>query len=30
MINEKGIHVDPARIEAVKNLEAPKTPTEVP
>ncbi|KAI3717637.1 hypothetical protein L1987_69382 [Smallanthus sonchifolius] len=29
IINEKGIHVDPAKIEAVKNWNAPKTPTEV-
>ncbi|KAD5961819.1 hypothetical protein E3N88_13292 [Mikania micrantha] len=29
IVNEKGIHVDPAKIEAIKNLEAPKTPTEV-
>ncbi|KAI3761239.1 hypothetical protein L1987_51651 [Smallanthus sonchifolius] len=29
VVNEKGIHVDPAKIEAVKNWKAPKTPTEV-
>ncbi|KAM0050553.1 putative nucleotidyltransferase, Ribonuclease H [Helianthus debilis subsp. tardiflorus] len=29
VVNEKGIHVDPAKIEAIKNWEAPKTPTEV-
>ncbi|KAD6118885.1 hypothetical protein E3N88_10156 [Mikania micrantha] len=29
IVNEKGIHVDPAKIEAVKNWNAPKTPTEV-
>ncbi|KAI3819335.1 hypothetical protein L1987_13162 [Smallanthus sonchifolius] len=29
IVNEKGIHVDPAKIEAVKNWQAPKTPTEV-
>ncbi|KAD5960811.1 hypothetical protein E3N88_12283 [Mikania micrantha] len=29
IVNEKGIHVDPAKIEAIKNWEAPKTPTEV-
>ncbi|KAI3797465.1 hypothetical protein L1987_32722 [Smallanthus sonchifolius] len=29
VVNEKGIHVDPAKIEAVKNWIAPKTPTEV-
>ncbi|KAI3815901.1 hypothetical protein L1987_15584 [Smallanthus sonchifolius] len=28
-VNEKGIHVDPAKIEAVKNLQAQKTPTKV-
>jgi len=28
VINEKGIHVDPAKIEAIKKWEAPKTPTE--
>ncbi|KAI3762288.1 hypothetical protein L1987_52713 [Smallanthus sonchifolius] len=26
IVNEKGIHVDPAKIEAVKNWNAPKTP----
>ncbi|KAD5960543.1 hypothetical protein E3N88_12015 [Mikania micrantha] len=30
VVNEKGIHVDPAKIEAIKSWEAPKTPTEVP
>ncbi|KAD4586490.1 hypothetical protein E3N88_24091 [Mikania micrantha] len=29
IVNEKGIHVDPAKIEAIKNWEAPKTSTEV-
>ncbi|KAI3695251.1 hypothetical protein L1987_78243 [Smallanthus sonchifolius] len=29
IVNDKGIHVDPAKIEAVKNWNAPKTPTEV-
>ncbi|KAD4889158.1 hypothetical protein E3N88_21231 [Mikania micrantha] len=29
VVNEKGIHVDPAKIEAIKNWTAPKTPTEV-
>ncbi|KAI3745140.1 hypothetical protein L1987_58244 [Smallanthus sonchifolius] len=29
IVNEKGIHVDPAKIEVVKNWQAPKTPTEV-
>ncbi|KAI3798882.1 hypothetical protein L1987_34166 [Smallanthus sonchifolius] len=29
IVNEKGIHVDPAKVEAVKNWQAPKTPTEV-
>ncbi|KAJ0694787.1 putative nucleotidyltransferase, Ribonuclease H [Helianthus annuus] len=29
VINEKGIHVDPSKIEAIKNWEAPKTPSEV-
>ncbi|KAI3761819.1 hypothetical protein L1987_52241 [Smallanthus sonchifolius] len=29
IVNEKGIHVDPAKIEAVKNWKAPMTPTEV-
>ncbi|KAI3797432.1 hypothetical protein L1987_32689 [Smallanthus sonchifolius] len=28
-VNEKGIHVDPAKIEAVKNWSTPKTPTEI-
>ncbi|GJY70316.1 putative reverse transcriptase domain-containing protein [Tanacetum coccineum] len=29
VINDDGIHVDPSKIEAVKNWEAPRTPTEV-
>ncbi|KAI3776338.1 hypothetical protein L1987_46114 [Smallanthus sonchifolius] len=29
VVNEKGIHVDPSNIEAVKNWAAPTTPTEV-
>ena len=29
VVNELGIHVDHAKIEAIKNWEAPKTPTEV-
>ncbi|KAI3819628.1 hypothetical protein L1987_13469 [Smallanthus sonchifolius] len=29
VINKKVIHVDPSKIEAIKNWEAPKTPTEV-
>ncbi|KAI3820706.1 hypothetical protein L1987_08254 [Smallanthus sonchifolius] len=29
IVNEKGIHVDPAKIEAIENWNAPKTPTEV-
>ncbi|KAI3795824.1 hypothetical protein L1987_38484 [Smallanthus sonchifolius] len=29
VINEKGIHVDPAKVEAIKNWAAPSTPTEV-
>ncbi|KAI3695721.1 hypothetical protein L1987_78721 [Smallanthus sonchifolius] len=29
VINEKGIHVDPAKIEAIKKWETPKTPTEI-
>ncbi|GJT31066.1 putative reverse transcriptase domain-containing protein [Tanacetum coccineum] len=29
VINGNGIHVDPGKIEAVKNWEAPRTPTEV-
>jgi hypothetical protein len=29
VVNEEGINVDPAKIEAVKRWEAPKTPTEV-
>ncbi|GKD65946.1 hypothetical protein Tco_1308054, partial [Tanacetum coccineum] len=29
VINENGIHVDPSKIEAVNNWEAPKTPYEV-
>ncbi|GJZ10184.1 putative reverse transcriptase domain-containing protein [Tanacetum coccineum] len=29
VINSDGIHVDPSKIEAVKNWKAPRTPTEV-
>ncbi|KAI3776127.1 hypothetical protein L1987_45890 [Smallanthus sonchifolius] len=29
LVNEKGIHVDPSKIEDIKNWEAPKTPTKV-
>lgn len=29
LVNELGIHVDPAKIEAIKDWESPKTPTEV-
>ncbi|KAI3686595.1 hypothetical protein L1987_80275 [Smallanthus sonchifolius] len=29
VINEKGIHVDPAKVEAIKNWAAPSTPTKV-
>ncbi|KAJ0492843.1 putative nucleotidyltransferase, Ribonuclease H [Helianthus annuus] len=29
VVNEKGIHVDPAKVDAVKNYAAPKTPSEV-
>ncbi|GKD11935.1 putative reverse transcriptase domain-containing protein [Tanacetum coccineum] len=29
VINGNGIHVDPSKIEAIKNWKAPKTPTEV-
>ena len=29
VVNEKGIHVDPSKIEAIKNWAAPKAPTEV-
>ncbi|KAI3808860.1 hypothetical protein L1987_24823 [Smallanthus sonchifolius] len=29
VINKKGIHVDPSKIEAIKNWESPRTPTEV-
>jgi hypothetical protein len=29
VVNEKGIHVDPSKIEAVKKWEAPWTPTEI-
>ncbi|KAI3802553.1 hypothetical protein L1987_30689 [Smallanthus sonchifolius] len=28
VINKNGIHVDPSKIEAIKNWEAPRTPTE--
>ncbi|XP_021985961.1 uncharacterized mitochondrial protein AtMg00860-like [Helianthus annuus] len=29
VVNEKGIHADPSKIEAIKNWSAPKTPTEI-
>ena len=29
VVNEAGIQVDPAKIDAIKRWEAPKTPTEV-
>ncbi|KAI3726792.1 hypothetical protein L1987_66598 [Smallanthus sonchifolius] len=29
VINDKGIHVDPSKVEAVKNWNAPKTPSEI-
>nr|GFC39500.1 putative reverse transcriptase domain-containing protein [Tanacetum cinerariifolium] len=29
MIDSEGIHVDPAKIEAIKDWESPKTPTEI-
>ncbi|KAI3742503.1 hypothetical protein L1987_60187 [Smallanthus sonchifolius] len=29
IVNDKGIHVDPAKIETIKNWNAPKTPIEV-
>ncbi|KAJ9557088.1 hypothetical protein OSB04_011702 [Centaurea solstitialis] len=29
VVNRDGIHVDPAKIEAIKKWEAPKTPTEI-
>ncbi|KAI3821421.1 hypothetical protein L1987_08989 [Smallanthus sonchifolius] len=29
VVNDKGIHVDPAKVEMIKNWNAPKTPTEV-
>ncbi|KAJ0927013.1 putative nucleotidyltransferase, Ribonuclease H [Helianthus annuus] len=29
VVNDKGIHVDPAKIEAVKNWHTPRTPTEI-
>ncbi|GJU47379.1 putative nucleotidyltransferase, ribonuclease H [Tanacetum coccineum] len=29
VVNSKGIHVDPSKIEAVKNWKPPKTPTEI-
>jgi hypothetical protein len=29
VVNKDGIHVDPSKIEAVKNWESPKTPSEV-
>ncbi|XP_076954470.1 uncharacterized protein LOC143628912 [Bidens hawaiensis] len=28
VVNEKGIHVDPSKMEAIKNWETPKSPTE--
>ncbi|GJR36071.1 putative reverse transcriptase domain-containing protein [Tanacetum coccineum] len=29
MLNAKGIHVDPAKVEAIKKWEVPRTPTEI-
>ncbi|GJU20352.1 hypothetical protein Tco_1153694 [Tanacetum coccineum] len=29
MIDSEGIHVDPAKIESIKDWESPKTPTEI-
>ncbi|KAD4584874.1 hypothetical protein E3N88_22475 [Mikania micrantha] len=29
VVNSEGIHVDPAKIEAIKNWDTPKTPTEI-
>ncbi|KAJ9536482.1 hypothetical protein OSB04_un000319 [Centaurea solstitialis] len=29
VVNKEGLHVDPAKIEAIKKWEAPKTPTEI-
>ncbi|KAJ9542437.1 hypothetical protein OSB04_028943 [Centaurea solstitialis] len=29
VVNREGIHVDPAKVEAIKKWEAPKTPTEI-
>ncbi|UPZ02464.1 reverse transcriptase domain-containing protein [Klebsiella pneumoniae] len=29
VVNENGIHMDPTKIEAIKNWETPKTPTEI-
>nr|GFD34524.1 putative reverse transcriptase domain-containing protein [Tanacetum cinerariifolium] len=29
VINSQGVHVDPAKVEAIKNWTAPKSPTEV-
>ncbi|KAI3770666.1 hypothetical protein L6452_01807 [Arctium lappa] len=29
VVNEKGIHVDPAKVEAIKKWETPRTPTEI-
>nr|GFB43090.1 reverse transcriptase domain-containing protein [Tanacetum cinerariifolium] len=29
LIDSEGIHVDPAKIEAIKDWESPKTPTEI-
>ena len=29
VVSKEGIHVDPSKIEAIKNWKAPKTPTEI-
>ena len=29
VVSDKGIHVDPSKIKAIKNWEAPTTPTKV-
>ncbi|GJT94714.1 hypothetical protein Tco_1090232 [Tanacetum coccineum] len=29
MIDSEGVHVDPAKIESIKDLASPKTPTEI-
>ena len=29
VVNEKGIHVDPAKVETIKKWESPKTPMEI-